>query len=176
MPIWETEQPKEKVDVLAEVITGFRITLYRVLRWVPGRGWYIEGSLMTNSDKVLRWTLLQPLITERPDKRVPGVTTLVELLKELNGGALDNSGMARKHCHTLINQFKAQYPDRDPVELVERFIRAVKQHHYHGLKATSMGYLVRYRLTIINDLSNVKQQGSASKFAQGRAALGYDQG
>lgn len=176
MPKWETGNPTEKIDVLAEVATGFGITLYRVLRWVPARGWYIEGSLMTSADKVLRWTELAPIITEKPDKRNGGITHLVDLLKDLNGGALDNSGMARKHCHTLIRQFEAQYPDREPVELVERFIRAVKQHHYHGPKATSMGYLVRYRLAIINDLSNVKQQGSASKFAQGRAALGYDQG
>lgn len=180
MPVWSTKNPDEgtTLKALAEVDMLVGETEYRDVLW-DGYAWTKGGQPLKAG--VIRWTLLEPIITERADKRKPDVTRLVDLLTELQhvpDGTLDKPGMARNHCSTLIKQFAKIYGNKDPrppEEMVEEFIRATMAHPYHGSKATNFGYLVTNRKAIINDLrhqrNNGRHQSAADKLAEGLRSI-----
>lgn len=175
---WEKEHPDDEFLVLAEVQTKYSGVAYRVLWWHASEAvWVLEGDQnMSRDDLVVRWTKLADITAPKPDKRVPEITAVVELLKALNNGHLDDESMARKGAKTLILKMRKLYPVYvDIMPLMERFLTRVKQHEFHGPAATSFAYLNRYHLRLINELENAKasarQQRSSDKFAAGVEAL-----
>lgn len=173
MPAWFTKSPDEgtALHVLAEVDMFVGETEYRDIYW-DGLAWTKGG--MPLKAGVIRWTPLEPIITERVDRRKPEVARLVNLFKDLNGGQLDGDGMSSKHCTTLLKRFEkftAKYPDRTAEEMVEAYIRACKAHPKLSTWATSFEFLVRYQQRNINIIKEgngtTARQSAADKLERG---------
>lgn len=168
----------EELRVLAEVDRLAGDSGFIDLTWKEGN-WCMGLSDIQFKGGVLRWTPLDPIANAPMDKRKPDVTLLVELFVSLNDGDIDQPGMARNHCSTLLRQFEKiygpKYPDRSVTDMVADFMRAAKLDPWHGPKATSVGYLVRNRLNIINSIRSRNgtphQQSPHDKLAQGLAAI-----
>ena len=84
----------------------------------------------------------------------PRITELVEHLKSVNGGAIDGMATSRRDCSTLLKQMARDFPDFDAAKSVRTLIDRSKGHPWHGPRASSFAYLVRHRVSIINELKN----------------------
>lgn len=177
---WFTIPPPddEELRVLAEVDRLAGDTGFIDLTWKDGT-WCMGLSGIQFKGAVLRWTPLAPIADAPMDKRKPDVTALVELFTKLNDGDIDQPGMARNHCSTLLRQFEKiygpKYPDRSPFDMVADFMKAAKANPFHGPKATYVGYLVKFRKNIINSIresnGNPQRQSPYDKLAEGLADI-----
>jgi hypothetical protein len=70
------------------------------------------------------------------------INILIAFFKEQLGGSLDDSQRQnRRFAYLLLNRFKKDYPDKNPVELIQFLIKAGLEDSFHGKNLTNFKYL-----------------------------------
>ena len=109
-----------------------------------------------------------------PDERI---TRLVEYIQSVNGGVMDGSvSDNRRACHTLLQRFGKEFPNRDAEDVVRHLVDYGKKDAFHGSNVTSFRYLVSHGQKIINNVkagksNGTQQQSTDDKREAGRMAL-----
>jgi len=82
------------------------------------------------------------------------INLITRTFKETLGGSLDGTIKEnRRFAHLLLQKFKKDYPDKNPVELVQFLIRAALQDNFHSRNATSFKYLYYNAQKIIQSVN-----------------------
>ena len=70
------------------------------------------------------------------------INELIEFFENQLGGSLDGSvKQNRRFAYLLINKFKKDYPDKDPVENIKLLIQMGLQDEFHSKNLTNFKYL-----------------------------------
>jgi len=81
----------------------------------------------------------------------PQINECLDFLKSQLKGELDGaSKYNRNFCHNLLNRFKKEFPNKDPVFLVKWLINFGLTDDFHGPNITSFRYLYYNSRNIIN--------------------------
>jgi len=81
------------------------------------------------------------------------INDLISFLKEKLGGSPDGSQQEnRRFTYLLLNKFKKDYPDKDPVDLIKFLIEAGLKDSFHSKNATNFKYLYYNAQKIIQSI------------------------
>ena len=173
--IWYTkEHPNEPgTEALALVYHMRNGEYWTVLVW-GGSVWVTPFGGEVEAEAVVRWRLLEPLKIERPDKRRPELTKLVELFEKLAPIQMDGKRHARGQCQHVLNKLQQAFPDEDPVHLTEGLIRRITAHPELNKVVTSFTYLNNNLGWILPRLINERKRSTQEKYRGGIAKLRED--
>jgi len=81
------------------------------------------------------------------------INLITKTFKEALGGSLDGTIKENRYfAYLLLQKFKKDYPDKNPVELVQFLIKAALQDNFHSRNATSFKYLYYNAKKIIQSI------------------------
>lgn len=151
--IYETKEFKQDID---EIIRRFyeQLATGIVPEFNPNEKWqadpkynkypdFIKKANIKKEELVnIKPDIIKPVINKTHSFGNPDINTLIMFLKEKLGGSLDGTIKSnRQFAYLILNRFKKDYPDKNPVELIQFIISVGLKDSFHAKNITNFKYL-----------------------------------